>query len=219
LASPEEKKYDSFEVNDNPVIIAGFGRFGQIFGRILRTQDIGFTAIDHDPEQIELLRRFSHQVYYGDASRKELLDSAGAARAKYFIIAVDDMAVATQIATIVRKEYPHLKVYARARNRQHAFELMALGIKHIRRETFDSSLTLTEELLVDLGIPSLRAAKMIARFRLHDELMLKEQYKVRDDQKVFLDLARQGVQQLAQVLREDDEKTYIEPRSEDNERS
>ncbi len=212
-----EKKYDHFEAN-NPVIIAGFGRFGQIFGRILRTQDIGFTAIDHDPEQIELLRRFSHQVYYGDASRKELLQSAGAAHAKYFIIAVDDMTVATEIATTVRHEYPHLKIYARARNRQHTFELMALGVEHIRRETLDSSLSLTQELLVDLGIPAGRAAKMIERFRLHDELMLKEQFKVRDNQKVFLDLSRQGMQQLAQVLKEDAEKTYIEPGRDHHER-
>ncbi|MDG0816302.1 monovalent cation:proton antiporter-2 (CPA2) family protein [Bdellovibrio svalbardensis] len=210
LVTPGEKNYDRFQA-DNPVIIAGFGRFGQIFGRILRTQDIGFTAIDHDPEQIELLRRFSHQVYYGDASRKELLQSAGAARAKYFIIAVDDMTVATQIATTVRQEYPHLKVYARARNRQHVFELMDLGIEHIRRETLDSSLSLTQDLLIDLGIPKARAEKMIERFRLHDELMLQEQFKVRFDQKVFLDVSRQGMQQLAQVLKEDSEKTYIEP--------
>lgn len=208
-----EKKYDHIEENENPVIIAGFGRFGQIFGRILRTQDIGFTAIDHDPEQIELLRRFSQNVYYGDASRKELLDSAGAKRAKYFIIAVDDMTVATEIATTVRHEYPHLKIYARARNRQHAFELMSLGVEHIRRETLDSSLSLTQDLLIDLGIPVPRAEKMIERFRVHDELMLKEQFKVRDDQKVFLDVSRQGMQQLAQVLREDTEKTYIEPKT------
>ncbi|HWU42826.1 MAG TPA: NAD-binding protein, partial [Bdellovibrio sp.] len=207
-----DKEFDRFDVTDNPVIIAGFGRFGQIFGRILRTQDIGFTAIDHDSEQIELLRRFSHKVYFGDASRKELLEAAGIAKAKYLIIAVDDMSVATQIADTVRKNFPEVKIYARARNRQHVFDLMELGVEHIRRETIESSLSLTEELLTDLGIPATRARKMIERFRLHDELMLKEQYKVRYDQKLFLDLARLGTQQLAQVLKEDSEKTYIEPR-------
>lgn len=211
-------EYDHFETTENPVIIAGFGRFGQIFGRMLRTQDIAFTAIDHDTEQIELLRRFSHKVYYGDASRKEILEAAGATRAKYFVIAVDDMNTITQIAETVRREYPHLKIYARARNRQHVFELMDLGIEHIRRETIDSSLYLTEELLLDLGIPAERAQKMIERFRLHDELMLKEQYKVRHDQKMFLDLSRLGTQQLAQVLKEDAEKTYIEPSKDIHER-
>lgn len=209
-----QKDYDKFENVENPVIIAGFGRFGQIFGRILRTQDIGFTAIDHDTEQIDLLRRFSNTVYYGDASRKDILIAAGAAKAKYFVIAVDDMTVATQIAELVRKEFPHLIVYARARNRQHVFDLMALKVHHIKRETLDSSLNLTRDLLEDLGIPKERTYRMIERFRLHDDLMLKEQFKVRDDQKVFLDLSRQGMAQLAQVLKEDAEKTYIEPRNE-----
>ncbi|HEX7676233.1 MAG TPA: monovalent cation:proton antiporter-2 (CPA2) family protein [Bdellovibrio sp.] len=209
-----EKEYDRIDDNNNPVIIAGFGRFGQIFGRILRTQDIGFTAIDHDSEQIELLRRFSNKVYYGDASRREILEAAGAARAKYLIVAVDDMATATQISQIAKEHYPHLLIYARARNRQHVFELMELGVQHIRRETLDSSLNLTQNLLIDLGIPEARAKFMIERFRLHDELMLKEQYKVRHDQKVFIDVSRLGQQQLAQVLKEDLEKTYIEPRKE-----
>ncbi|MFS4461219.1 monovalent cation:proton antiporter-2 (CPA2) family protein [Bdellovibrio sp. HCB2-146] len=203
-------EYDSFEDANNKIVIAGFGRFGQIFGRLLRAQNIGFTAIDHDSEQIELLRRFGNKVYYGDASRKEILEAAGMKDAKHFILAVDDMETATSIARTVRANFPHVKIYARARNRQHTFDLMDLGVTHIRRETLDSSLTLTQELLVELGHPQARAHSIIERFRKHDELMLAEQYKVRHDQKDFINVSRLGTQQLAQVLKEDLEKTYID---------
>ncbi|WP_413557378.1 monovalent cation:proton antiporter-2 (CPA2) family protein [Bdellovibrio sp. HCB209] len=207
-----QKEFDSFAGVENEIIIAGFGRVGQIFGRILRAQEISFTAIDHDPDQIELLRRFSHKVYYGDAARAEILDAAGAHKAKYLVIAVDDIETSKQIANLAKDHYPHLKVYARARNRAHVFDLLDTGIpiKHIRRETFESSLLLTRELLKDLGFPSERAHSVIERFHKHDELMMAEQYKLRHDQKQFLDVSRQGMQQLAQVLREDQTQTYID---------
>lgn len=208
------QKYDQIEDSDNKIIIAGFGRFGQIFGRMLRSQGIGFTAIDHDTEQIQLLRRFNFKVYYGDASRKEILEAAGAKKAQHFVIAVDDMMTATQIAETVRQEYPHLKIYARARNRQHVFELMALSVEHIRRETLDSSLVLTGDLLTDLGIPADRVRHMVERFRRHDELMLQEQFKVRNDPNLYLDVSRLGMEQLAQVLKEDAQKSYVDSGSE-----
>lgn len=206
-----QTQYDEFDETDNPVIIAGFGRVGQIFGRILRSQEIRFTAIEHDSEQIEMLRRFGNKVYYGDASRKEILEAAGIKNAKYFVLAVDDMDTSNRIAQILHEDYPHIKVFARARNRQHTFDLMEAGVTHIRRETLDSSLVLTESLLVEMGVPATRAESIIKRFRMHDELMLQEQYKVRHDQNSFIDVSRLGVQQLAQVLKEDAEKTYIEP--------
>lgn len=205
------KEYDKFEETTNPVIIAGFGRFGQIFGRILRTQDIPFTAIEHDTEQIELLRRFGNKVYYGDAARKEILEAAGIRNAKFFILAVDDVETSNRIAQILKEDYPHVQVFARARNRQHTFDLLEAGIKFVRRETLDSSINLSGQLLVAMGTPEARARAIIERFRRHDELMLLEQYKVRHDQKSFIDVSRQAVQQLAQVLKEDAEKTYIEP--------
>lgn len=203
-------EYDQIDDNSSQVIIAGFGRFGQIFGRILRTQDVPFTAIDHDSTQIELLRRFSQKVYFGDASRVELLQSAGAKNAKYFVIAVDDVETALTIARVVREEFPHLKIFARARNRQHVFDLKDLGVHFIQRETFESSLSLTKSLLLELGFPRERTLSLIDRFRTHDLLMIEEQYKVRHDEKVFIDLSRQGAEQLARVLREDAAKTYID---------
>lgn len=203
VQNQKPKASDVFEAKQNQIVIAGFGRFGQIFGRLLRSQDIDFTAIDHDTEQIELLRQFNFKVYYGDATRKEILEAAGLASAKFLVIALDDMAMATQIAQTVRKEYPHIKVFARARNRQHVFEMMELGVEHIRRETFDASLILTRELLVELGIPVARAHQMIDHFQYHDEQMLKEQFKVRHDPQLYVDVSRLGMQQLAQVLRDD----------------
>jgi len=203
-------EYDKMTDDQSQVIIAGFGRFGQIFGRILRTQEIPFTAIDHDSTQIELLRRFSHKVYFGDATRADLLASAGAKNAKYFVIAVDDMETALTMARVVREKFPHLKIFARARNRQHVFDLRDLGAHFIQRETFESSLSLTKSLLLELGLPRERASFLVDRFRTHDVLMLEEQYKVRHDEKGFLDFSRQGAEQLARVLREDAEKTYIE---------
>lgn len=209
LRAPKPE-YDQIDDNNSQVIIAGFGRFGQIFGRILRTQDVPFTAIDHDSTQIELLRRFSQKVYFGDASRVDLLESAGAKNAKFFIIAVDDVETANTIAREVKENFPHLKIFARARNRQHVFDLKDLGVEYIQRETFESSLILTKSLLSELGFPAPRVKTLIERFRTHDNLMIEEQYKVRHDEKVFLDLSRQGAEQLAKVLREDIEKTYID---------
>ncbi|QDK45861.1 potassium:proton antiporter [Bdellovibrio sp. ZAP7] len=207
-----KQEWDSFEGVDSEIIIAGFGRFGQIFGRILRAQDIKFTAIDHDPEQIELLRRFGNKVYYGDASRHEIMEAAGAGKAKYLIIAVDDVETSKKLAQMAKEHFKNLKIYARARNRAHVFDLLDIGIEmtHIRRETFESSLLLTRELLLDLGFPSDRARAVIERFHRHDELMMAEQYKVRHDQKLFLDTSRQGMQQLSEVLREDQIRTYID---------
>jgi len=203
-------EYDQIQDDKSQVIIAGFGRFGQIFGRILRTQEVPFTAIDHDSTQIELLRRFSQKVYFGDASRVELLESAGAKNAKYFVIAVDDTETALTIARVVKENFPHIKIFARARNRQHVFDLKDIGVEFIQRETFESSLTLTKTLLLELGFPRERTNTLVDRFRTHDLLMIEEQYKVRHDEKVFLDVSRQGAEQLARVLREDIEKTYIE---------
>jgi len=205
-----EPEFDRMENLKSPVIIAGFGRFGQVFGRILRTQDINFTAIDHDPNQIQLLRRFSHKVFYGDAARGELLEAAGARDAQFFVIAVDDPETTLTIAREVRTGFPHLKVFARARNRQHVFDLMDLGVQVIERETFESSLMLTKSLLRDLGFTAERAQSLVDHFRTHDKLMLKEQYKVRHDEKVYLDVSRHGAEQLAQVLREDSAQSYIE---------
>lgn len=203
-------EYDQITDEKPEVIIAGFGRFGQTFGRILRAQDIPFVAVDHDSAQVELVRKFGNYVYYGDASRKELLETAGAASAKYFVLAIDDLELSLKTAKVVQENFPHLKIFARARNRGHAFELMELGITHIKRELFDSSVIFTRELLIEMGFEIEKAKRIIERFRVHDEVMIREQFKVRQDDKSLISVSRQGVAQLAQVLNDDSQQTHIE---------
>lgn len=206
----DKPDFDRIENEFPEVIIAGLGRFGQIFGRFLRAQGIPFVAIDHDPGQIELLRKFGTKVYYGDASRLDLLESAGTSQAKYFVIAVDDVETSVQIAKTLRESYPHIKVFARARNRGHAFELMDAGINRIKRETFDSSANFVKDLLIEMGFPKDNAQRLIEQFKRHDELMMLEQYKVRHDDKMFVDISQQSAAQLAQVLSDESRQSYFE---------
>jgi monovalent cation:proton antiporter-2 (CPA2) family protein len=203
-------EYDKIEDEAPEVIIAGFGRFGQIFGRLFRAQDIRFVAIDHDSDQVDLVRRFGNKVYYGDASRLDLLEAAGAARAKYLVIAIDDVEQSLAAVRTAKEHFKNLKIFVRARNRGHAFDLMDLGVEHIKRETLDSSLSFVSELLVDRGMSEQRAAQLVDKFKVHDEIMLREQFKVRSDDKSFVSVSKQGTAQLAQVLNEDETRTYIE---------
>ena len=206
----EEPQYDEIKDETPEVIIAGFGRFGQVFGRILRAQGIPFVAIDHDPEQIELVRRFGNKVYYGDVSRLDLLEAAGVAKAKYFILAIDNVDVSLETAKVVTEHFPNIKLFARARNRGHAFDLMDMQIPYIKRELFDSSVYFVEELLIEMGFEKSKAALLVERFKRHDELMLKEQYKVRADDNALVSVSKQAVIQLAQVLNEDSTKSYVD---------
>ncbi len=198
-----EPQYDEIKDEVPEVIIAGFGRFGQIFGRVLRAQNIPFVAIDHDSNQIDLVRRFGNKVYYGDISRKDILEAAGANSAKYFILAIDDVEASVKTAELITQNFPNLKIFARARNRGHVFDYMALGIKMIKRETFDSSIYFVKDLLVDMGFEDAQAHRLVEKFRTHDEIMMKKQYLVRKDDKSLLSVSQQGVEQLAQVLREE----------------
>lgn len=205
-----EPQYDQIKDEIPEVIIAGFGRFGQIFGRILRAQDIPFVAIDHDAIQIDLVRKFGSKVYYGDASRKDILEAAGAATAKYFILAIDDVDVSLKTAEIIRQSYPNLKIFARARNRGHVFSYMSLGVQMIKRETFDSSIYFVRDLLKEMGFAEAQANRLIEKFRNHDEIMIKRQFLVHGDDQSLLSLSQQGVAQLAQVLREESLQSNIE---------
>lgn len=207
------RAYDLISDESPQVIIAGFGRFGQIFGRVMRAQNIPFVAIDHDSDQIELLRKFGNKVYYGDAARTDLLEAAGAAKAKYFVLAVDDVETSLEIARTVKAHFPNLTIFARARNRGHVFELMDIGVESIRRETFESSLYFTRDLLEKMGFPLESAKRIIKRFKEHDEAMIAEQYKVRHDDAMFVSLAKQGTEQLRQVLSSESSQSYINPDS------
>lgn len=141
---------------DNPVIIAGFGRFGQIIGRILSSRGIPFTALDRDPGQIEFVGQFGNKVYFGDASRLDLLRAARADKASILVIAIDDIEASVKCAQIAKQQFPKLKIFARVRNRFHAYRLLDLGIRYVWRETFHSSADMRGESLRRWGFPSRR---------------------------------------------------------------
>lgn len=206
-----EPKYDEMKDEAPQVIIAGYGRFGQTFARILRSQNIPFTAIEQDPEQIELVRKFGTKVYYGDASRLDLLTAAGAERAKYFILAIDEMEMSLATAKVVKENFPNLKIYARARNRGHVFELFDEGVTNVKREVMDSSANFVADLLVEMGYKPELAKMAVEKFLAHDEIMLMEQYKVRKDDKNFVSVTNQSNAQLEEVLRLDSLQSFIRP--------
>ncbi|AFM14464.1 Kef-type potassium/proton antiporter, CPA2 family [Turneriella parva DSM 21527] len=196
-------KFDEVPNEGSPVILAGFGRYGQIIGRMLRLNEIDFTALEVDYEQVQTVRKFGSKVYYGDASRLDLLEAAGAANAKIFVLAVDDIEASVEIARIVKQHFPHLKLIARARNRAHAHELIDVGVDDLRRETLASSLETAHVMLRELGFSEKRADQMVRTFRKHDEEMLHAQRKYRDNEKLFVDYSNQAGLQLAEVFRQD----------------
>ncbi len=201
-AAPEQP-FDEID-NENPrVIIAGFGRVGQIVARILRAQHIAFTALEHSAEQVEFSRRFGSKIYFGDPSRPELLRAAGADKAEVFVLTTDDAETSIRTARLVKRIYPHLKIYVRARNRQHVFKLMDLGMNGIVRETFHSSLVLTQEVLVGLGLTPETAAERVETFRKHDEEVLKTQYLVYDDEAALMQNAKDALVDLERLFEAD----------------
>lgn len=204
------KEYDTFEPAHPQVIIAGFGRFGQIFGRILRAQGILFTAIDHNPDQIQLLRKFGNKVYYGDCSREDILRASGADKARFIIVAIDDIDSSIETAEVVKEKFPNLKIFARARNRQHAYELMDRGIQFVKRETIDSSINFVEELLTEMGMEKERARKIVEKFRQHDRTLLHQQYINRFDETALISASKLAVEQLEKVMKEDLTQSYVD---------
>jgi glutathione-regulated potassium-efflux system protein KefB len=174
------------------VIIAGMGRVGQIVARMLNANRVPFTALENDPEQVDFMRRFGNTVFYGDASRLDLLRAAQADKAEVFVITTEDPDANLRTARLLKHHFPHLKVYARARNRQHVFRLMDLGIGSIVRDTFFSSLELARNVFEGLGYEREAAAAYVRRFREHDERLLATQYLVYDDEAALMQSAREA---------------------------
>jgi glutathione-regulated potassium-efflux system ancillary protein KefC/glutathione-regulated potassium-efflux system protein KefB len=185
------------------VIIAGFGRFGQIVARVLRARRIRFTALEVNQTQADFVRRFGNKLYYGDASRSELLRAAGADRAELLVLAIDDVEASVRTAGMARKHFPQLKILARARNRQHAFRLMDLGVPVVLRETYGTSLEMAEHALVALGSSREAAAKDVRRFRDHDEATLAAQAAVKDDEEKLMATAKASAAQLERLFESD----------------
>jgi len=188
---------------DNPVIIAGFGRFGQVVGRILSTRGIPFTALDRDPEQIEFVGQFGNMVYFGDASRLDLLRAARADKASILVIAIDDIEASVKCAEIAKQHFPKLKIFARARNRLHAYRLLDLGIRRVWRETFHSSTDMAGTVLTELGLPDSTAEETVRIFTLHDERLLRRAAAHHADMGKLIEIARAGRAELHSLFEQD----------------
>ena len=190
-------------VETKPVILCGFGRFGQVVGRVLAVRNVPFHALDPDAENIEAVRRFGRLAFYGDPSRVELLRAVGAAEANIIVIALGDVALSMKVVEIARREFPNLTIFARARNRQHAHLLMSAGVTHIVRETFFSSLRLTELVLMEAGFSKAEAYRTINTFRDHDERLLIRQHPITGNERALIQTAQQAAEELQSLLEAD----------------
>jgi CPA2 family monovalent cation:H+ antiporter-2 len=198
----DQREADVFD-ESNPVIIAGYGRVGTIIGRLLRVSGIGATVLEVDSDQVELLRKLGHKVFYGDASRLDLLRAAGADSARVLVIALDDPDRILGLVQTAQKHFPHLKVLSRAIGRTHAYELLEAGLDSVYRETLDSSLRIGFDVLRELGMPGFEALRRTRRFRVHDEQALRELSGKRGDTKTYMHLVRQQSEALERVLATD----------------
>lgn len=202
LERKKERSFDRVELpsDEPPVIIAGFGRVGQVVGRVLSARRIPFVALDASPDHVDFIRRFGNKVFYGDASRLELLEAAGAAKARVFVLAIDDPKASVATAAAVQKHYPHLVIFARARNRQHAYELKAMGVHQLHRETLATSLELTQAVLQQLGLPFSEALRTIEVFRDHDERLLEQSFHLRGDYASLQQVAKDARAELEKLF-------------------
>ncbi|MBC7756022.1 MAG: cation:proton antiporter [Bdellovibrio sp.] len=202
-----ERPKDAINEN-NAVIIAGFGRFGQIVGRVLQAKGIAATFIDNDPNQVDLMREFGWRCYYGDASRLDLLLEAGIAKAKLFVISVNDPVAALSMAKLVKERWPEVAIVVRARSRTDAFDLRDLALNPIR-ETFYSALEAARQALLAVGETSSSATKIIQLFEQHDLERLKASQNIRQDKRALLSMTAKGREDLKALLLL--EKTLTEP--------
>ncbi len=198
-----EKSEQAVEPADNPVVIVGYGRFGQIIGRFMSAQGIKLTILEKDPDQIELLRRFGSKVYFGDASRFELLENAGVGKAKLLIITIDDADKILDIVRIAREHFPQVKILARARNRRHAYELYKAGVDYFRRETFDSALLVGRHAMELLGRRAYDMRYKAMEFARHDEEIMSKSFGFFEREPELINFARQAHSELEHILADD----------------
>jgi CPA2 family monovalent cation:H+ antiporter-2/glutathione-regulated potassium-efflux system protein KefB len=199
----KEPVYDTIDDGVTPVIICGFGRVGQIVGRILALRHIPFTALEKDEAQLEVLRRFGTRVFFGDASRVEVLRAAGAETAQVLVVAVDGVEDSLRLVDLARRHFPELRIYARARNRRHAHKLMDLSVAGFVRETFFSSLRLAEVVLGELGVGEEEARRTVHVFRKRDEQSLIESHAYANDETQLIQNNQQVAAELQGILEAD----------------
>ncbi len=195
---------DGLDDAESPVIIIGFGRFGQVIGRMLMANKIMPTIIDNDPEQLERVRRFGYKSYYGDALRLNVLHSAGADRAKLIVLSLEDAEEINQSIDLLRREFPEAKIFARAYDRGHAMHLIDHQVDGYSRETFASALEMAEDVLIELGFSEWRARRLKEKFREFDIETLNRQVSVRHDEKALISIARSARGTLEETFAADD---------------
>ncbi len=201
--TPAPPDYEIPPEGEQHVIIAGFGRFGQIVARVLRARHIPFTALDASIAQVDFVRRFGAEIYYGDAGRLDILRAAGARKAQAFVLAIDNVEASVRVAEIVRENFPDLPIYARARDRIHVHRLLDLGVTIIERETFLSALELTKQLLRGLGLKPDEARRLITTFKRHDEKRLYDDYKIYTDKEKIRANALSAAVELEELFTRD----------------
>jgi glutathione-regulated potassium-efflux system ancillary protein KefC len=193
------------ELQSEPVVIAGFGRYGQIVGRLLFANGVRATVLEHDADQIEVVRRFGWRAFYGDATRLDLLRTAGAERARVIVVAVDDVQQSLEIVDLVREHFPRLQIVARARNVSHWYELRERGVQHIERETLDSALMSARSVLEVMGFQPHEARTLAMRFRRHTIEQLEQQLPHHRDETRLIAIAKAGRQQLESLFAQERE--------------
>lgn len=199
----EAPQYDDIPDHHPPVIIAGFGRFGQIIARVAHMQHQPFTAIDSSLDKVDFVRNYGGQLYYGDAAQPDILRAAGIQHAKVFVLAIDDIEDSMNTARHIRLNYPHLKLLVRARDRHHVHLLRDLGVEHIWRETYLSSLGMAYQLLRDVGVSEDDAYKSIELFRDYDEQLLAQQQRIYTDEQKVYETHRNALAELEHLFESD----------------
>jgi len=196
----KKKKREEVPPPPAPIIIAGSGRYGQVIGRLLRANGLQATVLDHDAEAIESLRRFGWTVYYGDATRLDLLKSAGAETARILVIAIDDIAQSVEIAALAKEHFPQLAIVARARNVQHYYQLRELGVEHVERETFESALLSARSVLELTGMEPHAARRQALRYKHFNLELLETMVPLQRDESALIAAAKLGLQQFNQLM-------------------
>ncbi len=206
------------EPQHSPIIVAGIGRYGQIILRILAANGYKATVLDHDAEQVTGLIRFGYRAFYGDATRLDLLRTAGAANAKVLIVAIDSVEQSLEIVDMCKEHFPRLQLVVRARNVQHYYQLRAKGVTLIQRETFESSLLSAEEVLQVLGHSAADAHMFAQRFRSHNLAQIEEMWPHHKDEERLISLAKAGRQQLEELMAQERAVTLLPAKNVESER-
>ncbi|MBL8379747.1 MAG: cation:proton antiporter [Burkholderiales bacterium] len=200
------REFDNIDHKEGHVVVAGYGRVGQIVSRVLSLKGIPMTALEKDAEQVDNVRRFGVKIYFGDATRLELLTSANLAGARLFVLAIDNPEDSVRCAELVRHHYPQLPIVARARNRGHAHRLNELGVTRVFRETWHTSIEMAQQSLLRLGFPASDTSMTIAKFRDHDLELLKRQQAVHGDEAALIQTSRDASAELQALFESDREE-------------